>query len=353
MAESNEKSETKQLTHDDSLKIFVSRIPSSFDATIVQRLLETYLCDDNAVVHVALAQDDDSAVEDSQQGHKGYAFVELQSTQLVQKALALQSIKGRAKPNSKRQHTLYIGPCGDSESPKKATSSAKADAKAQSICFLWKQNRCPYPNCKFSHEGPGGGTWKNDTIDSKHAKQQKRKCRDYRKGKCQNPNCPFSHDFQVPLPSKKENSEKDCIDWKTKGKCRKQTTTCPYKHDPEKRRAYLEKKGRQKRQLNESVAHSRSKKQKKLKQPLSVRIFGLNYETQESDVRNLLAQCGPIVDVQFPKFEDSGPSKGYCGVTFQSPKAVAQAVLLDKTELHGRWLSVQAGKMLIDQWEKH
>jgi RNA recognition motif-containing protein len=353
MSQSNEKTEKKQLTHDNSLKIFVSRIPSSFDATIVQRLLETHLCDENAVVHVALATDDDSqAGMGSQKEHKGYAFVQLQSTQLVQKALEMQSIKGRAKPNSKRQHTLYLGPCGDTETPKNATSSADADTKSQSICFLWKQNRFPYPNCKFSHEGPGGGKWKKDTIDSKQTKQHKRKCRDYRKGKCQNLNCPFSHDFEIPSPLKKEKSEKDCIDWKTKGKCRKQATTCPYKHDPEVRQARLEKKERQKRQLNEIAADSHSKKQKKLKQPLSVRIFGLNYETQESDVRTLLGQCGPIVKVQFPTFEDSGRSKGYCEVTFQSPKAVAQAVLLDKTELHGRWLSVQGGKMLIDQWEK-
>jgi len=56
--------------------------------------------------------------------------------------------------------------------------------------------------------------------------------------------------------------------------------------------------------------------------------------------------------VEFPRFEDSGRSKGYCGVLFQSPKAVAKALELDGEELMGRWLRVQAGKMLLDQWEE-
>ena len=62
--------------------------------------------------------------------------------------------------------------------------------------------------------------------------------------------------------------------------------------------------------------------------------------------------CGPIVELTFPTFEDSGRSKGYCGILFQSPKAVAKAVELDGKELHGRWLRVQAGKMYLKQWEE-
>jgi len=84
-----------------------------------------------------------------------------------------------------------------------------------------------------------------------------------------------------------------------------------------------------------------------------VRVFGLNYETKEADVRDLLRDCGPIVAVDFPTFEDSNNerNKGYCGVTFQSPQAVEKAVQLSGTELHGRWLEVQAGRMLLEHWE--
>jgi RNA recognition motif-containing protein len=59
------------------------------------------------------------------------------------------------------------------------------------------------------------------------------------------------------------------------------------------------------------------------------------------------------VELTFPRFEDSGRSKGYCGILFQSPKAVAKAIELDGKELHGRWLQVQAGKMYLKQWEEH
>jgi RNA recognition motif-containing protein len=52
----------------------------------------------------------------------------------------------------------------------------------------------------------------------------------------------------------------------------------------------------------------------------------------------------------FPVFEDSGRSKGYCGVLFTSPKATEKACELDGQELHGRWLSVQPGKMYLKQW---
>ena len=77
----------------------------------------------------------------------------------------------------------------------------------------------------------------------------------------------------------------------------------------------------------------------------------LNYDTKEEDIRSLFGNCGPIVDITFPTFEDSGRSKGYCGILFQSPRVVEQALLLHETELHGRWLSVQAGKMMLKQWE--
>ena len=98
-------------------------------------------------------------------------------------------------------------------------------------------------------------------------------------------------------------------------------------------------------------AEKKAKKDKQ-RQPLSVRVFGLNYDTSESDVRSYFEHCGPIMELTFPTFEDSGRSKGYCGILFQSPKAVAKAVELDGKELHGRWLRVQAGKMYLKQWEE-
>ena len=91
----------------------------------------------------------------------------------------------------------------------------------------------------------------------------------------------------------------------------------------------------------------------KNRQPLSVRVFGMNYDTTEQDIREFFEHCGPIMEITFPTYEDSGRSKGYCGVLFQSPKAVAKAIELNEAELHGRWLSVQAGKMYLKQWEEN
>jgi RNA recognition motif-containing protein len=79
----------------------------------------------------------------------------------------------------------------------------------------------------------------------------------------------------------------------------------------------------------------------------------MNYATTEDDIRDFFKDCGKIVEVTFPVFEDSDRSKGYCGVLFQSPKAVAKAVELDGKELFGRWLQIQAGKMYLKKWEQY
>ena len=92
---------------------------------------------------------------------------------------------------------------------------------------------------------------------------------------------------------------------------------------------------------------------KKQKQPLAVRVFGMAYDTKEQDVRELFKDCGMIHRIVFPTFEDSGRSKGYCGVWFASPKAVVKAEILDGTQLLGRWLRIQSGKTMdVKEWEK-
>mmetsp|Transcript_24406 Transcript_24406/g.30034 ORF Transcript_24406/g.30034 Transcript_24406/m.30034 type:complete len:198 (-) Transcript_24406:40-633(-) len=144
----------------------------------------------------------------------------------------------------------------------------------------------------------------------------------------------------------KDSKEKDCINWKSKGKCRK-GDKCPYKHDEAVRDACLEKKKRKAKGSGNQNKRGRSDNP----QPLSVRVFGLNYDTKEEDVREYFKDCGPIREMTFPTYEDSGRSKGYCGIFFTSPKATEKACELDGQELHGWWLSVQPGKMYLKQWE--
>ena len=167
-------------------------------------------------------------------------------------------------------------------------------------------------------------------------------------------------------PSAQQQQHKDCINWKTKGKCRK-GDQCPYQHDPRLQQKALAKIAKRKR-LRETggtddteppddadTDPKRRRRRRKEKQPLSVRIFGMNYDTTQADLKDFLERtCGhPVQSMLFPTFEDSHRSKGYCGVYFASPTAAQAAVeKCDNAELHGRWLRVQTGKsMTLEAWE--
>jgi hypothetical protein len=333
---------------EDECKIFVSRIPTAFDEVPVKRLIEEQL-GEGSVVDVALVYPHDAHDEEgeeqqktngesnhetnkneTQREHRGFAFVTLDSVENQQEALALGTVRGGLKANSTKKHTLYLRPVVRKD----------GEEERKEMCFLWTNSRCPYGDeCKFAHQGEGA------CLPSKasDATPKKKKCFAFAKGKCKlGDECPFSHDVTTTSMTKtrtaKSDHEKDCINWKTKGKCRK-GDSCPYRHDAQ----LQEKVSKKKRQRNDTH---------KERQPLSIRVFGLNYDTTAEDVRSYFEHCGPIVELTFPTFEDSGRSKGYCGILFQSPKAVSNAIDLDGKELHGRWLQVQAGKMYLKQWEE-
>jgi hypothetical protein len=347
----------------EDYKLHISRVPTTFTEDVVKRVLEEQLGDGSVAELVLIypKEDDDNEQEERQEAaapkeagaaapkHRGFGFVTLNSAELHQQALDLQTIRGSLKPNSTKKHTMYLRPYTE---VKKDEDNPDAQ-----LCYLWSQNRCPYgDDCKFTHSGPGGCR-----IIEKSSTKKKGKCFAFKKGKCtKGDECTFSHDFEPEnknQESKEEKeqskkntpqSEKDCINWKTKGKCRK-GEKCPYRHDEGLRQAFLEKKSK-KESKKEDVDDSSKNKDK---QPLSVRVFGMNYVTTEDDIRDFFKDCGNIVEVTFPVFEDSSRSKGYCGVLFQSPKAVAKAVELDGNELFGRWLQIQAGKMYLKKWEQY
>ena len=367
-------------------KLHISRVPTTFSEDVVQRILAAKLgCDKECVSEVTLiypreeeGQTKSKETTDEAEGdtgeaidykvHRGFGFVTLSTPELLEQALELQTIRGGLKPTSTKKHTMYLRPYHDQKASSKQEEGGEDGTV--NICYLWTQNRCPYgENCKFEHSGPGGCQTSESTSTSKKSKKQK--CFAYKKGKCKRgDDCPFSHDFVPSVTNKPTTtstvtaeepekpvsqtpkSEKDCINWKTKGKCRK-GDKCPYRHDESVQQlalAKLKKKDKSKKRLRDEDGeqHTNNKKQK---QPLSVRVFGLNYDTKEQDVRDFFEGCGPIMEVTFPVFEDSGRSKGYCGVRFTSPKAVEKAIELDGQELFGRWLRIQAGKMYLKQWE--
>lgn len=351
---------------DPRCKVFVSRIPSRFTEDTVRRLVESKV-GGGSVVDVGLKFEVDERVakkeekkeddrfqrepkkkkkltnDETTKAHKGYAFLQFQTPEQATSAVELGKIRGGIKEGSTKKHTLYINAVDKDDDEK--------EEAVKHVCFLWQNHRCPYGDtCKFAHEGEGGCLVKKEKSE-KEDKKSKR-CWEYKKGKCKlGDECPFSHEFEVEKKAEEKphsnlpKSEKDCINWKTKGKCRK-GEKCPYRHDEAVREKLLAKKNKKRPQESQDSSYKRQ-------QPLSVRVFGLNYESTEADVCGLFDGCGKVTKITFPAFEDSGRSKGYCEVLFSSPKAVSEAVKLNETELHGRWLSVQAGKMYLKQWENH
>eukprot|EP00978_Attheya_sp_CCMP212_P015697 scaffold40544_cov44-Attheya_sp.AAC.2 len=357
----------------DARNIFVSRVPPVFDDEILKALFEAHF-GEGSVMNVSLALDkeedadgndnDDNTRErkveperkgrkndkDDKPPHKGFAFVTMDTIERAQQAIDQKTLRASIKTTSKRKYTLYIRPIVRNEQDSgndDGTSNANNNSR---VCFLWTESRCPYgEDCKFSHEGEGG------CLEKSLSGGKKQKCFAFKKkGKCKAGDaCPFSHDLKEE-PAKKSapapttvvaKGEKDCINWKTKGKCRK-GERCPFRHDPEVQKAVLAKKSKSSSERNDATTTSTGK----IRQPISIRIFGLNYDATEADIRAYLEHCGTIVEITFPTFDDSGRSKGYCGVLFQSPKAVAKAVELDGQELQGRWLSIQPGKMYLRKW---
>jgi hypothetical protein len=362
---------------DSECKIFVSRIPDSFSEKSVERLLQEQL-GEGAILEVALAYPKvEEGEEDQQQQqqhrhgnqpddtdettrkHRGFGFVRVDTAERAQQAFALKTLRGGKNASSKRMHVLYLRPVVPKTDK---DSEEQTEGSGEQICYLWEANRCPYGDaCKFTHQGEGGCTEVGKTAGAPGT--GKKKCFAFKKGKCKaGDDCPFSHDFVVANTKQASEStsttsiiipknEKVCINWKTKGKCRK-GDKCPYRHDEAVREAGKAKRAAKKGTTTTKLNGDQDATASKVRQPLWVRAFGLNYDSTQEDIRTYFQDCGPIMEVNFPTFEDSGRSKGYCGVRFQSPNAVEKAIDLNGKELHGRWLSVQAGKMYLRQWEE-
>jgi len=368
---------------DDSCKAFLSRIPQMFNDESVKRILEEKF-GDGCVLEASIASEkleedghhgasqeketskegvgrEKSSGNEKEAKHRGFGFVTFASPAQYQAAIEAGSVRGSFKSTSKRKHTMYIRPVVREEENGYGDGAENVVGRDKNICFLWNKHRCPYGDgCKFVHEGEGGCV-ADAKKDGSHSKK-KQKCFTFKKsGKCKHGDeCQFSHDIVTKKEDgvkedvkedktndkKRDRSLKDCINWKNKGKCRK-GDKCPFRHDESLRdKVIAKKKGKE-----ESTSTKRSREDKN-RQSLYIRVFGLNYDTTQYDIKQFFDHCGTIMEITFPLFEDSGRSKGYCGVLFQSPKAVEKAVELDGSELHGRWLRIQEGKMFLRKWEE-
>lgn len=73
-------------------------------------------------------------------------------------------------------------------------------------------------------------------------------------------------------------------------------------------------------------------------------VGNLSYGATQEDLNDLFASCGAIVDVRIIKDRDSGRSKGFAFVTFESADAVNSALEKNGTEFQGRQLKISLAK---------
>jgi hypothetical protein len=174
---------------------------------------------------------------DDKKPHLGYGYVTFKSEE--DRSLVLK--EGSCKAGKK--HTVTFRP----------VQRTSGDNVGSNICYLFQRFVCPHgSDCKFLHTGEGGCVVRGDGV---------KKCFDWvKKGKCgKGDACKFKHDEgsrgskmkkrkaavveEEEGMEKKGKGEKDCNNWKSKGKCRK-GDKCPYRHDEGVRIRALAKRSR-------------------------------------------------------------------------------------------------------------
>merc|ERR1712062_306151 len=118
-----------------------------------------------------------------------------------------------------------------------------------------------------------------------------------------------------------------CINWKTKGKCRKlKYNCCPYIHNEQILQQFKAKQERKRNIETDSIRLDEKKKRKKFKhhEPLFITVTGIDRTVKIKVVETLFQTCGKIMNINYEYGIDSS-SNGYWTVLFQSPKAVNNA----------------------------
>lgn len=189
---------------DDSLKVYVSRIPSVWDEESLQNHFEACFGSVKGVSIVVGRR-------------QGFGFVEFLNEAAKIKALDQKTIHAKRK----NIRTSAV----------ERTTENEIDNASVGICFLWQRNQCVKgDSCKFKHDGPGSCI----TV-SQPGEGKTKKCLSFKsKGKCcKGDACEFLHIYHkknevedtqtnicVDINGKTDNSKKLCNKFK-KGKCRK------------------------------------------------------------------------------------------------------------------------------------
>ncbi|KAM3142586.1 hypothetical protein pb186bvf_005245 [Paramecium bursaria] len=73
-------------------------------------------------------------------------------------------------------------------------------------------------------------------------------------------------------------------------------------------------------------------------------ISGLPYTSNEQEIYDLFSECGEIINVKLPKFQDTGRLLGYGHVTFKDGSSIEKALLKDRHQLGGRYIEVKVAQ---------
>lgn len=318
------------MRENDDRKVFVSRVPHSFtDEQFYNSLYEVF---GDGIESANIKYD-----EELKQG-QGYGFVVFANSILKEKALKAQTVKVKGCK-------MYLR-----RIQREGREGRGRDTGG--VCFLWQQGTCTHGDaCKFKHTGPGSCLARVTRTEPKVPK-----CFKFRKGKCKlGDECPFRHQERAtkdpgaePVKLSRPDHEKLCFNWKKKGKCKK-GDACAFSHAVEEVKKKKKVKEKKKRKAD---TQSTKVPVQPVDDGLHVRVFGLKYDSTEEKVREFFSSCGQIEEIDFPLFEDSQRSKGFCGLKFAEKAGATAAVEKDGVELDGRWLRIQRGKMFAT-WDKH
>lgn len=69
-------------------------------------------------------------------------------------------------------------------------------------------------------------------------------------------------------------------------------------------------------------------------------VGNIPYSTQEEDLTNIFAECGEIEEVKIIRDYETGRSKGFAFVTFETTEAMQKALSKDGEDMGGRNLRV-------------
>jgi len=110
---------------------------------------------------------------------------------------------------------------------------------------------------------------------------------------------------------------------------------------------------------DEEVVVKQSKKKRKKEEDLlvddsasegdletfTVYVEGIPYETTNEDIWNLFSDCGMVVDVRVPRWNDSGKCRGYAHVDFEKKKHMLKAIeTLNRFQMGARYITVVPAK---------